>query len=88
MNLQAVVANGKEPRFSEPVHTTVCLGDCPVGNLAHRSSTSVPGCRHSSLFFRGFQTGRLDMARKAESLKETNAIVIDIDLIPGQPMTG
>jgi len=28
------------------------------------------------------------MARKAEPFKEANAIVIDIDLIPGQPVTG
>jgi hypothetical protein len=28
------------------------------------------------------------LARKAESSQETNAIVIDIDLIPGQAVTG
>ena len=66
-----------------------CIDDiATAGTLAHRSSNSVSRCRHSSLFFRGFQAGSLDLARKAEPFQKTNAIVIDIDLIPGQSVTG
>jgi hypothetical protein len=40
--------------------------------------------RHGSLLHPGIQAGCLDMACKAELLKEKNAIVTEIDFIPGE----
>jgi hypothetical protein len=51
----------------------------PRGARAHWSFNRVALCRHGSRFCRAFQTGSLDLDRKAESFKQANATVIDID---------
>jgi len=73
----------EDPLFA----TSVCI-TAPCKGLIHRNYTRVILWDFTYRINRGFQTDSLDMSRKADALKKMDTVIVDINLVPGEPVTG